>query len=79
MTEPVVADARIAPGHDGQAELVVQLRYENGALGSVTLDASCARKLMENCGVEQIAELRGQPWQRLLDVIGPSGPLEKAC
>jgi hypothetical protein len=72
LDEPVIADAIVAPGHDGEAQLVVRLRYENGAVGSVTLDADCARKLMEDCGAASAADLRGQPWQRLLDVLAPS-------
>ena len=27
----MIADATVAPGHDGQAVLVVRLRHENGA------------------------------------------------
>ena len=69
MPEPVIVDAVVVPGHDGQAQLVVRVLYENGALGSVTLEADRARKLMEGCAAESAADLRGQPWQRLLDVL----------
>jgi hypothetical protein len=65
----VIVDAVVAPGHDGQAQLVVRVRYENGAIGSVTLEADRARKLMEDCGAESAADLRGQPWRRLLGVL----------
>jgi hypothetical protein len=69
MPEAVIAGATVVAGHDGEAQLVVRVRYENGALGSVTLDADCARKLMEDCGAASAADLTGQPWQRLLDVL----------
>lgn len=69
MPEAVIADAVVTAGHDGEAQLVVRVRYENGALGSVTLDAACARKLMEDCAANSAADLCGQPWQRLLDVL----------
>ncbi len=69
MPEPVIVDAVVAPGHDGQAQLVVRVSYENGALGSVTLEADRARQLMEACAAESAEDLRGQPWQRLLDVL----------
>jgi hypothetical protein len=69
MPEPVIAGATVVPGHDGEAQLVVRVRYENGALGSVTLDAACARKLLEDCAADSAADLCGQPWQRLLDVL----------
>ena len=77
--EPVIAEALVAPGHDGQAELVVRVRHENGALGSVTLNADAARRLLEQCGVESADGLRGQPWHRLLDILGPSCPEEPSC
>lgn len=67
--EAVIAEVIVAPGHDGQAELVVKVRHENGALGSVTLGGDAARRLIEQCGVESADGLRGQPWHRLLDVL----------
>jgi len=69
VREPVIDAAIVAPGHDGQAVLVVRVRHENGAVDSVTLDADCARKLMEDCAVESAEQLRGQPWNRLLGVL----------
>jgi hypothetical protein len=69
VAEAVIDSAVISPGHDGQAELVVRVRHENGALGTVTLDADCARRLMEACAVDSAAELRGHPWRRLLGVL----------
>lgn len=61
----MIADAVVAPGHDGQAVLVVRVRHENGAVDTVTLEAEQARKLLEECAAESAEQLRGQPWQRL--------------
>jgi len=69
VAEPVIADAIVAPGHDGQAVLVVRMRHENGAFDTVTLDADQARMLMEECAAESAAQLRGQPCRRLLDLL----------
>jgi hypothetical protein len=69
VAESVIADAVVAAGHDGQAQLVVQIRHENGAIGSVTLEAEWAFALIEACGVDSAEGLRGQPWQRLLDLM----------
>lgn len=69
MTEAVIDDAVVAPGHDGQAVLVVRVRHANGARDTVTLEAEQARKLMEDCAAERAEDLRGQPWQRLLHVL----------
>lgn len=69
MSEPVITEAIVAAGHDGEAVLVLRVRHENGAIDAVTLDAKRARKLIEACAVQTAAELRGQPRQRLLDVL----------
>jgi hypothetical protein len=69
VAEPVIADAVVAPGHDGQAVLVVRVRHANGAFDTVTLEAEQARKLLEDCAAESAEQLRGQPWQRLLTVL----------
>ncbi len=64
-----IEDAIVAPGHDGQAVLVVRLRHENGATDTVTLDAHQAQRLLERCSAATAADLRGQPWQRLLHLL----------
>lgn len=65
----MIDDATVAPGHDGEAVLVVRVRHGNGACDTVTLEAEQARKLMEDCAAESAEQLRGQPWQRLLAVL----------
>jgi len=69
VAEAVIADAQVAPGHDGEAVLVVRVRHENGAHDSVTLRSEAARKLMADCSAVSLDDLRGQPWQRLLEVL----------
>ena len=65
----MIDDAVVAPGHDGQAVLVVHVRHANGARDTVTLDPAQARKLLDDCKAERAEDLRGQPWQRLLHVL----------
>jgi hypothetical protein len=67
----VIDEAIVAPGHDGQAVLVVRVRHDNGGLDTVTLDADQARKLFEDCAAESAEQLRGQPWRRLLTILEP--------
>jgi len=67
--EPVIDAAIVAPGHDGQAVLVVRVRHANGACDTVTLDADQARKLLEDCAADSADALRGQPWRRLLGIL----------
>jgi hypothetical protein len=65
--DAVIVSAEIAAGHDGDADLVLQVRYQNGVVGHVVLDAATGFELMRNCGVESIAALAGQSWRRILE------------
>jgi len=69
---PAIEGARVAPGHDGQAELVITLRHGNGALDHLTLDAAAAERLLSRCGIDDIAALAGQDWRHLMHVLEPS-------
>jgi len=65
--EAVIVGATIAAGHDGAAELVVRLRYANGAEGAIFVDADAGFRLMESCGAADLAGLAGQPWRRMIE------------
>lgn len=69
MSEPVIVDALVAPGHDGEAVLVVRVEHENGVVDSVTLDGRAAARLLAECRAETTEALRGHPWRRLLSVL----------
>ena len=61
--------AEIAAGHDGEADLVLTVCYENGVAGSIILDASSAFEVMESCGALSAADLVGRTWRDLLKGI----------
>jgi hypothetical protein len=65
--EAVIAGAEIAAGHDGAAELVLRLRYPNGAEGVVVLEAEKGLELMAACGAAHLDELAGHSWRKLLE------------
>ncbi len=70
MTEQrdaIIESAAIAAGHDGEAELVLSVRYQNGVVGNVVLDAAIGFDLMRNCGVDTIGGLAGHSWRRILE------------
>jgi hypothetical protein len=69
VVEPVISGAVVTPGHDGEAQLLVHVRYENGATGCVTLGPEQARRLMERCRVERAEDLCGVSWEQLLDPL----------
>lgn len=64
-----MTDATVSPGHDGHAVLVVHVRFENGAVDAVTLDADRAHRVFEACSAESPDDLRGQPWKKLLTAL----------
>jgi len=67
MTDAVIVGAEISAGHDGAAELMLRVRYQNGTVGPVVLDADTALTLMQNCGVQSISELAGHSWRNVLE------------
>jgi hypothetical protein len=65
--DAVIVAAEIAGGHDGNAEIVVSLRYENGRIDRVVLDTDAGLRLMKNCGAAQLSELEGHSWRDILE------------
>ena len=66
MTLAVILATDIAAGHDGEADLVITVRYENGVVGAVTLDSDSAFEVMQSCGAASSADLVGRPWRDIL-------------
>ena len=67
--ETVIVGAEIGAGHDGAAEMVLSLKYTNGVVAFVSLDADVGFTLMNNCGVASIEELKGHSWRRILESL----------
>ncbi|HUZ12586.1 MAG TPA: hypothetical protein VMU93_07060 [Caulobacteraceae bacterium] len=63
----VVIAAEVCAGHDGAAELVVRLRHENGALGTVALDPQTGFDLMRAAGAGRLEALVGRAWLEILE------------
>lgn len=65
--EAVIIDAGVGAAHDGEAELVLQLRYPNGVVAPVILDAEVGFALMKSCGVDRMDDLAGHSWKKILE------------
>jgi hypothetical protein len=50
---------------------VVGIRYPNGAVGSVVLDAAAGYALMRNCNIDSLSGLAGQSWRKILEGVSP--------
>lgn len=68
-----ITGARIGAAHDGVAELIITIGYDNGGRSEVALDADASHRLMSECGAKEMDELVGQDWRKLRDALtGPS-------
>ena len=65
----IIKDARIAAAHEGIAELIVLIEYENGGTSEVTLDEMATRALMTACEADTIDDIRGHPWELVRDAL----------
>ncbi|MEY4372970.1 MAG: hypothetical protein RL219_1739 [Actinomycetota bacterium] len=63
---PVIASSSIGPGHDGRAEVVVELLYPNGGRNWISIGEDSLLRALDAAGVASLEELNGQPWTRVL-------------
>jgi hypothetical protein len=62
----VIVGVELGPGHDGHAELVVELAYPNGGRARVSVPHQTAAHALDAAGIASIAELPGRPWTILV-------------
>ena len=72
MSGAVISHVEVAAAHDGVAELIVTLAFENGGRSLVTLDEFATRKLLEASGVETPDALNGLGWELVRDALAAS-------
>ena len=64
-----ITDVRLAATHEGVAEIVVSLTFENGGRSEVPLDHVAGARLMESCGASQVDDLIGRGWEHVRDAL----------
>ena len=84
MSGAVISRVQLGAAHDGDAEIVLTLRFDNGGETLVSLDHHAASHLMTACGADHPDALLGQGWERVRDALeassnryaaaGPGGP-----
>ena len=67
-----VNDIKITASHDGIAETLLVLKYDNGGISQVTLDYSATTALMEACKAKSIDDIIGASWDKVRDAIQAS-------
>lgn len=70
MNEAIVDTVRLTPTHDGEAALVVGLKFPGGGRSNVQIDASGMRAVLAKAGVANVNDLVGRSWS-VLDVHHP--------
>ncbi len=65
----IISRATVVGGHDGRAEIEVELTYDNGGTSSISLDEEACTASLDRAGVSSIDELVGQPWSVMLPAL----------
>lgn len=73
VSGPVIASSSIGPGHDGRAEVVVELLYPNGGRNWLSIGEETLLRALDAAGVTRLDELNGQPWTLLLSGLDLPG------
>ena len=69
MAQAKIKQARIAAAHDGVAELIVSIEYENGGISEISLDEMAGAALMKSCEAETLEDLTGQSWETVREAL----------
>jgi len=69
QTEARIVAVRIAAAHEGDAELIVDIRYANGGETQVALDHLATQALFDACGASAAEDLIGQSWRKVRDAL----------
>ncbi|MDE0988246.1 MAG: hypothetical protein OSA83_03360 [Pseudomonadales bacterium] len=69
MESAIIRDVRVAAAHEGIAELVVSIEYENGGTIEVALDQMATSALMDSCNASSIEDVKGQSWDKVRDAL----------
>jgi hypothetical protein len=72
MKQAVINKVRLGAAHDGDAELIVTLTFENGGVSEIALDRVATSHLMDACSVKCPEALIGQDWRRVRDALTAS-------
>jgi len=64
-----IKHAEVTAAHEGIAEMIVCIEFDNGGLTEVTLDAMAVDALLNSAGASSVEELKGISWERVRDAL----------
>jgi hypothetical protein len=65
----IITSAAVVGGHDGRAEIEVELTYDNGGTVTISLDEEACTASLDEAGIDSIDDLVGQPWSVVLPAL----------
>lgn len=68
-----ISRASVIGGHDGRAEIEVELTYDNGGTSTISLDEEACTASLDRAGITSLDELVGQPWSVVLPALERQG------
>ncbi len=68
----LISHVHLNAAHEGIAELIVTLTFENGGRSQVPLDPNTSSILMSRCQASDLSELIGQDWTHIRDALTES-------
>ncbi|MDP2293215.1 MAG: hypothetical protein Q8M22_18685 [Actinomycetota bacterium] len=66
-----ITRATLVGGHDGRAEIEVELTYDNGGTSTISLDEEACTASLDAAGIGSLDELVGRPWSTVLPALTP--------
>jgi hypothetical protein len=65
----IITRAAVVGGHDGRAEIEVEVTYDNGGTTVISLDEEACTASLDEAQVSSIDELIGKPWSVVLPAL----------
>lgn len=71
-----ITRADVVAGHDGRAEILVEITYDNGGTATISLEEEACAASLDAAGIGCMDDLIGAPWSLVLPALGwrPPGP-----
>ena len=69
----IISRASVVGGHDGRAEIEVEVTYTNGGTTTISLDEEACTASLDRAGVTSIEQLVGAPWNVVLPALEQQG------
>ncbi len=64
-----ISKAVVVGGHDGRAEIEVEITYDNGGTSTISLEAEACTASLDQAGINSLDALVGQPWTVVLPAL----------